>query len=87
MSETHLIAGGTAWLELFSVMSFAVELLLVNAVGQVNQQFGACGTLEAGRMPGHVFTKLRGQYAERAGRNVAVTTITLLKEEKQANTT
>ncbi len=82
-NETHLVAGGTARLELLSVVPLAVELLLVNAVSQVDQQFGTGGALEAGRMPGHVFAKLWSHDAERASRNVAFTTITLLEKRER----
>ena len=85
-NETHLVAGGTARLELLSVVPLTVELLLVNAVSQIDQQFRAGGALEAGRMPGHVFAKLWSHDAERASRNVAFTTITLLeKRERERN--
>lgn len=81
--KTNLVAGGAARLELLGVVTLAVELLLVDAVSQVDQQFGTGGALEAGRMPGHVFAKLWSHDAERASRNVAFTTITLLKQKER----
>jgi hypothetical protein len=84
--NSNLVAGGAARLELLGVVALAVELLLVDAVSQVDQQFGTGGALEAGRMPGHVFAKLWSHDAERASRNVAFTTITLLKKERKTKT-
>lgn len=81
--NSNLVAGGAARLELLGVVALAVELLLVDAVSQVDQQFGTGGALEAGRMPGHVFAKLWSHDAERASRNVAFTTITLLKQKER----
>lgn len=85
--KTNLVAGGAARLELLGVVTLAVELLLVDAVSQVDQQFGTGGALEAGRMPGHVFAKLWSHDAERASRNVAFTTITLLKQKERERET
>lgn len=81
-TDTHLIAGGAAGFELFGIVPLAVELVLVDTVGQVDEQFGASGALEAGRMPLDVLAKLGRHDAERTGRNVAVTSVTLLPERK-----
>ena len=65
---------------MLSVVTLAVELILMNAVGQVDEQLGAGGALEAGRMPSYVLTKFWRHHAERAGRNVSRTTVTFLRK-------
>lgn len=77
----YLVAGGAARFQLLGVVPLAVELILVDAVGQVDQQFGAGGALEAGRMPLNVFAKFGRHHTERADRNVSVTSVTLRQEE------
>ena len=83
--KTYLVTSGAARLELFGVVSLTVELILVNAIGQIDEQLRTSGTLETGRMPGHVFTKFRCHDAVRAGRNVAFTTVTLLQNKNRIN--
>lgn len=74
----YLVAGGAARLELLGVVALAVELVLVHAVRQVDEQLRAGGALEAGRVPGHVLAEFRRHHAERARRNVAATRVAFL---------
>lgn len=76
--SSHLVAGGTARLKLLCVVTLTVELILVDAVGQVDELLGAGGALETGRMPGHVLAKFWRHHTERSGRNVPVTAVTFL---------
>ena len=78
---THFIAGGAARFELFGVVTLAVELILVDAVGQIDEELVAGVALEAGRMPGHAVAELGRHGAERARRNVAVAPVTLLQNQ------
>lgn len=79
MEETsYLVAGRAARLELFGVVALAVQLVLVDAVRQIDEQLGAGGALEAGRVPGYVLAEFRRHHAERAGRNVAATSVAFL---------
>lgn len=79
MGVTYFITGRAARFELFGVVSLAVELFLVDAVSQIDEEFVAGVALETGRMPSHTFTELGRHDAHRTRRNVAVAPITLLQ--------
>lgn len=58
-------------------MTLAVELVLVNAVREVDEELGAGGALEAGRVPLDVLAELGRHDAKRSGRNVLATSVAL----------
>ena len=76
---TYFITGGAARFELLGVVSLAVELILVNTVGQIDEEFVAGVTLETGRVPSHAFAELGCHDAHRTRRNVTVAPVTLLQ--------
>ena len=80
---TYFITSGAARFELFGVVPLAVQLFLVDAVGQIDEQFVTGVALETGRVPSHTFTELGRHDAHRARRNVTVAPVTLLQPLKE----
>ena len=62
-------------------MALAIELILVDAISQVDQQLVARVALETGWMPGDTVAKLGRNHTERARRNVAVAPVALLQRQ------
>jgi hypothetical protein len=77
--QTHLITGGTAWLQLFGIMSLAVEQVIVDAVGEVHQELLTHAAHEARGMPQRLVPKLGGYHPHLTHTNHLVALRTLLQ--------
>lgn len=60
----HLIACVATRLQHFRVVTFAVDLVVVYAIGEIHQQLLAGGALEAPRMPDHLVSEFRCDHSQ-----------------------